>query len=80
MKSANLKTKNMKEPKIKFKIFATREQLYVNDFDPVIGDNSGYVTKSCFKEVAEKPTLKGAIGWRDKKQKFDGEYLIIPCY
>lgn len=80
MKSANLKTKNMKETKMKFKIFATREQVCINDFDPVVGDNSSYVTKSCFKEVAEKPTLKGAIGWRNKKQKFDGEYLIIPCY
>jgi len=80
MKSANLKTKNMKEPKKKFKIFATREQVYVNNFDPVIGDNSGYITKGCFKEVAEKQTLKGAIGWRDKKQKFDGEFIIMPCY
>ena len=80
MKSATLKNKIMKEPKIKFKIFATREQVYINDFDPVISDSSGYVTKSCFKEVVEKPTLKGAISWRDKKQKFDGEFIIIPCY
>ena len=70
----------MKEPKLKFKIFATREQVYCNDFDPVIGDNSGYATRSCFKKVTEKSTLKDAIDWRNKNQNFEGEYLIIPCY
>ncbi len=70
----------MNEPKLKYKIFATREEVYVNDFDPIYGDVSSYVTKGCFKEVEEKPTLKGAIGWRNRKQKFEGQYIIVPCY
>lgn len=70
----------MKEPKMMFKIFATRERIFKNRFDPVTGDYTECIIKECFKQVAEKPTLKGAIGWRTKKQKVEGEYIIVPCF
>ena len=71
----------MKEPKMKFKIFAAKEKMYDQWKTNGEGeDYGGCITKACWYEVEEKPTLKGAIGWRNKKQGFEGQYVIVPCY
>jgi hypothetical protein len=50
----------------------TREEILDNKFKER-GILKGWIDES-------RNAVLDAIGWRNKNQKFEGQYVIVPCY
>ena len=63
-----------------YKVILTSEEVYVDSWEEGYGPTKTNVYRQVFKEVEDCPTLDGAVRWRHKNEKFDGQFIIIPYY